>query len=455
MTTMTIGFTSPANARASAEHLARGLPLYPEGFHDKTKWSDADRNAHHAQQEVQRQKQQARADVDREKGNRRPPKLTLVDEATLIDATPFVLRDPALIPPRKWIYGRHYIRDFISTTIAPGGKGKSSLTMLEGLIIATNRPLLGVTPHESVNVWCWNGEDPLDELERRIGAVALHYGISQAEIEGRFFLDTGRKTKIIVAHQDKFGAKIAVPTVEAVKATIKRHKIGLFIVDPFVASHRVAENDNPAIEVVADIWAGIADDTGCAIELVQHSRKTNGAEITEEDGRGGSALNAKTRSARVVNGMSKDEAAKAKVENHRLFFQVTNGKASMALPSDEKDWYRMASVELGNGDSVGVVTTWEWPNAFDGVTLTDLRAVQAGIASGRWRESSQSKEWAGIAVAEVLHLNVEDKGDKAKINTMLKTWIKTGMLAVVERDDEKRMKRNFIEVGKPASDLTP
>jgi Family of unknown function (DUF5906) len=62
-----VTFSSPANARASADHLERKLPLYPEGFHDKTKWSDADRNAHHAQQEVQRQKEQARADVDREK----------------------------------------------------------------------------------------------------------------------------------------------------------------------------------------------------------------------------------------------------------------------------------------------------------------------------------------------------------------------------------------------------
>ena len=104
------------------------------------------------------------------------------------------------------------------------------------------------------------------------------------------------------------------------------------IVDPFVASHRVVENDNPAIELVAATWAEIADVTGCGIELVHHARKTGGADITVEDGRGGSALLAKVRSARVLNSMSEADAAKAGVENRRSFFRVENGKANMTPP---------------------------------------------------------------------------------------------------------------------------
>ena len=68
---------------------------------------------------------------------------------------------------------------------------------------------------------------------------------------------------------------VARPIVDAVIATIHDNEIGLMIVDPFVASHRVVENDNPAIELVAASWAEIADVTGCAIELVHHARKTS------------------------------------------------------------------------------------------------------------------------------------------------------------------------------------
>jgi hypothetical protein len=117
-----------------------------------------------------------------------------------------------------------------------------------------------------VNVWYWNGEDPMEELQRRIVATALLYKIEPTEIHGRLFVDTGRETKIIIAEQTNAGARIARPIVDAVIATI--NAIGLMIVDPFVASHRVIQNDNPAIELVAATWAEIADVTGCAIELV-------------------------------------------------------------------------------------------------------------------------------------------------------------------------------------------
>jgi hypothetical protein len=35
---------------------------------------------------------------------------------------------------------------------------------------------------------------------------------------------------------------------------------------------------------------------------------------------------------------------------------------------------------------------------------------------------------------------------------LLKTWISTGIFVVVEGLDDKREKRNFIEVGTPADD---
>jgi hypothetical protein len=375
-----------------------------------------------------------------------------------IAASAFKWIDPAAIPRRQWLYGRHYVRKFISETVAPGAYGKSTLAMTEALAIVTGRPLLGVTPDERVNVWYWNGEDPEEELQRRIAAAALRYEIDPTELEGRLFVDTGRKTKIVIAEQTRAGAVIARPIVEAVIETIKANAIGLMTVDPVVASHRVVENDNPAIELVAATWAEIADLTGCAIELVHHARKTGGAEITVEDGRGGSALLAKVRSARTLNGMTDDEASRAGVENRRAYFRVQNGKANLSPAPDKADWYRLEYFDLDNGgdgrpgDSVGVMTRWTWPDAFDGVTVSDLRAVQVAIAADRWRESPQAKEWAGHAVAAVLKLDATSKAHKAKIVGLLKTWISTGMLRVVDGEDAKRMKRSFIEVGTPAND---
>lgn len=57
--------------------------------------------------------------------------------------TEFVWRDPTTIPPRPWVYGRHLIRKQVSVTVAPGGVGKSSLTICEALAMTSERKLLG------------------------------------------------------------------------------------------------------------------------------------------------------------------------------------------------------------------------------------------------------------------------------------------------------------------------
>ena len=61
----------------------------------------------------------------------------------------------------------------------------------------------------------------------------------------------------------------------------------------------------------------------------------------------------------------------------------------------------------------------------DDVAASDLRAVQRAIASGRWRENYQAKQWAGHAVAAAMKLDVETH--KAKIVALLKTWIGNGV----------------------------
>jgi len=376
--------------------------------------------------------------------------------APRIIAVPFRWCDPRSIPLRQHIYGRHYTRKFVSVTVSPGGLGKTSLATVEALAIRTGRDLLGVQPDERTNVWILNLEDPLEEMQRRIIAAAIYYGITPHDLQG-LFVNSGRDTELIIAEQTRNGTVICAPVVKAVKQTIIENEIGLVIIDPFVSSHRVAENDNGAIDAVAKTWSRIADETGCAIELVHHSRKTGGGEVSVEDGRGAVALLAAARSARVLNPMTEDDAARANVENRRLYFRVDNGKSNLA-PIDKASWYKLASVPLGNGplgsdgDHIGVVTSWAWPDAFEDVTVADLRKVQRVIAQGRWRESVQARDWAGKAVAQAIDLDPDNKAHRSKITTLLKTWIKNGALRLVDERDERREIRTYVVVGEVAND---
>ncbi len=216
--------------------------------------------------------------------------------------------------------------------------------------------------------------------------------------------------------------------------TIARNKIDALVIDPFVKSHKVSENDNNAIDAVATQWAAIADVTNCAIELLHHPRKTGGAEVTVEDGRGASALLSASRSARVLNKMTKQEADKAWIEQTTAwrYFRVDNGKASMA-PPEHAAWYRLTSFVLDNGDEVGVATHWSWPDAFEGVTVHELRAAQKAVSEGGpWRANHQAAMWVGKPIAKVLNLDIDNKRDRQKIKTVPAAWIQNGMFVVVE-----------------------
>ena len=294
--------------------------------------------------------------------------------------------------------------------------------------MASGLALLGVNVATPLRVWSWNGEDPLDEIERRVAAIGIHYGIRPEEIGDRLFLDSGREQELIIARAERAGFTIALPLVNAVTQAILDNSIDVLRIDPFVSCHRVGENDNGAIDAVVKQWAQIADKTNCAIELVHHSRKTGGADVSVDDARGASALLGAVRSARVLNVMSEDQASRAGVENRRLYFRADDGKSNLAPPSDKSEWFHLASVSLGNGgggpdDFIGVATRWEWPNALDGLCVADLRKVQDVIAEGEWAENVQATNWAGRAVADALGLDLDSPADKGRVKSLLRTWM--------------------------------
>lgn len=368
-----------------------------------------------------------------------------------LNPTAFVWRDPASIPPRPWVYGRHMIRKQVSVTVAPGGVGKSSLTILEAICLASGRQLLGEwVPTEGLRAWVYNLEDPRDEMDRRVIAAMMHHHVKPEEVEDRLFLDTGRERPLCTAMDIRGETMIVKPEIEALEAAIKARGIDVLIVDPFVSSHRVSENASGAIDLVAKEWARLADRCNCAIELVHHTRKTGGQEATTEDGRGSSALLGAARSGRVLNKMSDEMKEQAGIKDEKgTIFGIDRDKANLA-PAGARQWVRMVSVDLGQGDQVGVPEVWEWPDAMAGFTSKDLLAVQNEIdkrcvAGNPPRFSDQTGDWAGHIVAEFLDMDAVD--DKRRIKKILSDWIKSGALKKGEFIDARREKRPTVEVG--------
>ncbi|MEY2926376.1 MAG: hypothetical protein RL367_853, partial [Pseudomonadota bacterium] len=363
----------------------------------------------------------------------------------LITATPFAWREPGTIPARQWLYGSALLRGSLSLIVAPGAAGKTALTAGMALALATGRDVLAKPVYRGPKrVWLWNLEDSRDELDRLIMAAASHWQVKPADVAGRLFADSGLDGDgLIMASDGRTGFALNTGTITALTAELLHREIDVLIIDPFVSSHRVSENDNGAIDAVAKAWAKVAVEANCAVLLVHHSRKLSGTENNAESARGASALVNAARSVLAINRMTRDEAERFGIEAGEAgrYFRVYDDKNNRAPPAERSDWYHLHSVSLCNGpdgmngDSMPVVVPWTPPSDFSGVNVNHLCQVQDRIRDRNWRKDSQSGDWAGYAVIDVLGLDPDRKTDKARAGRLLKDWIKNGALIVENRLD--------------------
>jgi hypothetical protein len=360
--------------------------------------------------------------------------------------------DEASIEPRRWIYAHHYLRSFVSVLASAGGIGKTSLQIVEALAIVTGRPLLGEEVKERTNVWIVNLEDPLEEIQRRVLAAMRHYGIKPAEVEGRLFVNAGRDFSLKFGIQTREGVLPNTKLVEYLCKQIPQKKIGCVFIDPFVGAHNINENDNMAVNAIVAEIRRVADETKCAIGLVHHIRKGNGEDASIDSVRGAGSLIGAARAARVVNRMSADDAAKLGIDEAeaRSVFRVDDGKANLAPPANAAVYRKMEGVKIDNGEWIGVCLPYTLPDAFDGISAKDAKAAQRIVADAHTndeplRESQQSKKWVGVPIADMLGIDITEKKGKAKVSSIIKTWIKTNVLAV-ERITDPRQAREVAVV---------
>ncbi len=362
---------------------------------------------------------------------------------------PFVWKDPSTFPRRAWVYGFHLIRKYVSITAAVGAAGKSALMVTDVLAMVTNRELAGVKICGGpLRVMLWNLEDPAEETERRMLAAMINFEVSPDDVAGRLFIGSGRDQPLCIAKQTKDGVTIQTPVVEALVAELLRLKIDVLVIDPFVSSHAVNENDNGAIDAVAKEWGRVAERANCAIALVHHNRKSNGEEATAESARGAGSLINAARSVRVLNSMTEAEGDKVGVEGHARYFRVQDGKPNMAPRAEDAAWFYMKSVILPNGDNVGVATPWTYPKPTPKETANLLLLVQKALYGQALKFNAGSSKWAGIVIAEIA--GKDPKLDQKEIAKWIKDWIACGSLKKISIDDTGKPVSTgpYVEVGK-------
>jgi RecA-family ATPase len=267
--------------------------------------------------------------------NGHAPKTELPPASTsFIVAKLFAWPNPASIPRRQFLYGRHYSRKAVGATIGAGGRAKTTRGLTEAVSMACGRDLFTDEEIATRRVWYLNGEEDQDELDRRLTAICQHHNVSRQQCDDRLFIQSVRDRPIRLATLKRNVPTLNRVALDRIEAEMAAKRIDVLMLDPFISFHAVSENPNEHMDLLLkEGLGGIASRTDAAVEVFHHPGKPHPGqgETAVEDARGASAILAAVRSARVLNFMTPEEATRLGItdDQRRLYIRTANGKANM------------------------------------------------------------------------------------------------------------------------------
>lgn len=315
-------------------------------------------------------------------------KKKLTEALETIRPRPAVNRALKDIHARRRVLGDIALEGYLTVGVAPGGTGKSALTILMALAVATGRddlmdmpvrPTAGGFP---AGAWLFNNEDGWNELGLRIKAAMQHHNIApdtlECDITGRptLFVNSGEDAPFRITQRRVEGrgdrrTVIHAPVhADAAIAHIRANNIKLFIVDPFIETHDADENDNGQIAQVAHEYRRIAQEGECAVVLVHHTRKPAGASSAghggnQDSARGAGALMAMARVGWTVSSAPVDVAARVGVDAGDAWrlMALEGSKANLGPQTGEPAWFWRNSVTVrtddGFDENVVALSRWQ------------------------------------------------------------------------------------------------
>ena len=341
--------------------------------------------------------------------------------------TAFRAKAMSEIPRRPFLCGPAYQTGHVTLTIAAPGAGKTSLSIAEALHLASGQTLF--EPLRSpFRVWLFNGEEPIDELERRIAGMVARYAIDAETMASNLFVNSGLDRQLAFGSRQTSEEENKAIFSALVESIVARD-IEILILDPFVSTHAEQENDNSAIDYVSKLWAQVAKKAKCAVHLVHHTRKSGYEALTADSVRGASSLVATARYVRTLTPLSAGTFSELDGGGKAVKIEVakSNNSASGAIQHFAIEPFELDNGSDGEpGDSIGVITPID-PAALRKplVSPDDYPAIER-VFTTPLRESDQTTaEWAGEALAQALGLNI---AMKAPIKQRLKHLVDIGVL---------------------------
>jgi RecA-family ATPase len=188
------------------------------------------------------------------------------------------------LEPMRWLATNRIPAGDVTILSGDGGGGKTTVALQ--LAVSVERGLgdwLGTTC-EAGPVIFFSGEEPKDEMRRRLQRVARKRGLEPADLAGLHFHFADPDACLLgVARKD--GTMAPAPLFTSLAAATRDIRPALIVVDSIAATFGGNQNDRVHARTFVGLFRTLARQTGCAILLLDHPSLSG---ITSGTGRGGS-----------------------------------------------------------------------------------------------------------------------------------------------------------------------
>ena len=324
-------------------------------------------------------------------------------QLALFDDNPFAsfgnMIDLADLVPRDWLLTKFMERKAVTTLIAPGGVGKSQLTLTMAAYLARGEEKFfgyenkyAGQPQYSI---IWDGEDDENEMSGRLHALCNMMNWDYHTIKPYISLVSGKRQKfkmltrengsIVCNEQSKYliGRMIS--------AALSR-RCALLAIGPLNKLHELNENDNIEMARLMENITTLAELSNTAVLLQHHMAKPAFASAgsyagNAAAGRGAGEIINGSRAAYTLSPPTDEDINRYNlpIERQYRLLKLMNAKLNRALLTDACAWIERAGTTLLNGEEIGAFLPANPLSESEVLRLNMMRTLReeiTGLGSG-------------------------------------------------------------------------
>jgi hypothetical protein len=376
-------------------------------------------------------------------------------------------RPPILVPLEfkhsqltgtPWVAVGFALRGAVTIISATGGTGKTQFTLQAAIAFALGEVFAGFYPmRKDLKIAFVSGEEPLDEIWRRIAAIEVaRVGYKAADIEkfkerlnGRLFICQGKNVALVTKGTARNDVAQRTLFHEELCENIIDLGVDLVILDPLIRLHAGLDENSAEMQELHNAADDIATRANCGVVLVSHTNKMSKGTVDDQNAaRGTSAMTDAARVVIIMANMTRAEAKdilpEAEQATYMRYCRLGDPKQSYTVNSVPK-WFFKKTIKLpvtledGTDDHRFVLEPWK-PTS-DVLTAEWLQRFLDRLKQGRGDGEAFTAATEGPKAnrADAL-LQDEFKLSKKQSKEALGQLVKAGILRVVEKHSTKGKK---------------